>query len=111
MRLLPLFVLFVPALAAAELPDQVSKQDILTGVNAVRTQITRCRMQHGDDQLVGTVKVLFMIEPTGKVSSARAEGDLASTWLAKCCTDALLTATFPPFKGEAQAVRYPFTFR
>jgi hypothetical protein len=59
----------------------------------------------------GMANVSVTIGKTGRVSNASVSGAFAGTPTGECVTKAVRGASFPPFKGAAQTINYPFILR
>jgi hypothetical protein len=56
----------------------------------------------------GAVKVQMVIEPTGRVSSARPQGKYAGTPVGVCVAAKVRSFRFPQFSGDAMRINMPF---
>jgi outer membrane biosynthesis protein TonB len=58
------------------------------------------------------VDVSFVIEPTGKVSSAGvSQAEFAGSTLDGCLSSTIRALQFPPISGGAQKINYPFNLQ
>jgi serine/threonine-protein kinase len=91
-----------------DLPETLSKADILAGISAVRSKVQACGDSNPDNK--GLLPIKITITPAGTVAGALAEGDLASTPLGGCAVAAMKQATFKKSQ-KGVTVKYPFNFK
>jgi hypothetical protein len=86
--------------------NPMPKMAFVRGMNAVKPQIARCHDAYG---VPGMAMVWVVVEPSGRLSSARVTGKFADTPTGACVERAVLTARFPPSDGLT--LPYPFQLR
>jgi predicted Zn finger-like uncharacterized protein len=92
----------------ADLPDSLSKSDIVNGMGKVKGKVGEC---YGQFKVPGMANVTVTIGRNGHVSSASVSGSFAGTPTGACVERAVKTATFGQFKGSPQTINYPFMLR
>lgn len=89
----------------ANLPDQLSRDDIKKGMSSVQSKAKACFQQY---HVPGTALVAVVIGQGGKVQDADVKGVLAGTPTGDCVQKAVKSANFGRFKGSPMSVTYPF---
>jgi len=92
-----------PAVVPVELPLQPSREQIKSGIEAVRAALQSCA-----GVLHGTVTARLTIAATGRVTSATIEGAFAGMPEGSCMARALRNASFVRFSSPSLQVTYPF---
>ena len=92
----------------ADLPDQLDKGQIVGGMGKVKGRVAACYEQF---KVPGLANVAVTIGKSGKVQNAAVSGAFAGTPTGECVSKAVRSASFPPFKGAAQTINYPFMLR
>jgi hypothetical protein len=90
------------------LPEQLNKSDIQGGMGKVRDKVNGC---YGQYHVPGLANVQVTIGKSGRVSSANVTGTFAGTPTGSCLEKAVKSASFPPFKGAAMTLTYPYVLR
>jgi predicted Zn finger-like uncharacterized protein len=92
----------------ADLPDSLSKSDIVSGMGKVKGNVANCYAQF---KVPGLANVSVTIGKNGRVSSASVSGSFAGTPTGSCVEKAVKSASFPPVKGSPTTINYPFMLR
>ena len=81
---------------------ELDRRDVTAAMSGVRSAVMKCRDL---EKFEGTVTVKFVVEPSGKVSSATStrKGPTGS-----CVAAAVKRARFPAFDGAPTSFTYPF---
>lgn len=90
------------------LPDQLQRGDIVSGMNGVKGRVDGCAAQF---HVPGTAMVSVVIAKTGRVQSASVGGALAGTPTGDCVARSVKAASFKRFKGSPMSINYPFILR
>jgi predicted Zn finger-like uncharacterized protein len=88
----------------ANLPDQLSRDDIKKGMGAAQSRAKTCFQQF---HVPGTVLVNVIIGGSGKVQNAEVKSSFAGTPTGDCVAKAVKNASFGRFKGSPMSVTYP----
>ena len=103
----PLPSMGAPA-ADPTLPKTLERGDVLKAVRRSLPKIKDCRRL--DPDISGKVTVRFVINGTGRVSSANAKGNYANTDIGNCVVQKVRAIRFPPFSGKPITIRsFPFS--
>ncbi|MBC8132623.1 MAG: hypothetical protein H7X95_06550 [Deltaproteobacteria bacterium] len=98
-----------PAPAAdANVPAQLSKNDISTAMNEIRPQVFACFEKF---KVPGLAQFDFVVAGNGTVNGVRLSGAFFGTPTGTCLLDAAKNARFPRFAKERQQFVYPFFLR
>jgi hypothetical protein len=97
-----------PAGGGADLPEQLDRSAIVGGMGKVKGRVNACYDQY---KVPGMANVSLTISKSGKVSNASVSGAFAGTPTGDCVERAVRSASFPPFKGAAQTIQYPYMLR
>lgn len=97
-----------PTADDANLPDQLSRTDVLNGMRSVQSRVSACYQRY---HVPGTAMVNLVIAKTGHVSEASVGGALANTPTGDCVSSAVKAARFSRFSGASMRVQYPFILR
>ena len=90
------------------LPKTLERGDVLKAVRRSLPKIKDCRRL--DPDISGKVTVRFVINGTGRVSSANAKGNYANTDIGNCVVQKVRAIRFPPFSGKPITIRsFPFS--
>ena len=89
-------------------PEQLSRLEILAAMKRVKPRAQACFARYRQP---GLLQVRLTIAPTGRVTSARAEGALAGSETARCVEGAARTASFRSSRRAPAAVTWPFLLR
>jgi len=87
------------------LPENLSRQQIQTGMSGIRPRVQACNQQY---RVPGTVNVDITISRAGRIQSASVSGRFAGTPTGSCVEKAVKAATFPKFSGAPISISYPF---
>lgn len=90
---------------APALPEKLTRDQVRSGLDAVRSQVLACA-----NGTYGRVLADVTISAPGRVSHAVIEGTFAGTNAGSCMARALRGAKFEAFSGPEISVRYPFSF-
>jgi len=90
------------------LPDQLDKGAIVSGMGKVKPRVQACYEQY---KVPGLANVSVTIVKIGKVSNAAVSGTFAGTPTGDCVSKAVKSASFAQFKGSPQTINYPFSLR
>lgn len=85
-------------LRPGDLPERLSRRDLERGLDKVRPRIQRCEGKWAGDP-IATVRLV--ITTAGAVRSVELPEELKDSELGRCVTDALRSASFPRFRGNA----------
>lgn len=91
--------------AAPALPEKLTRDQVRSGLDAMRAQVLQCA-----NGTYGRVLADVTISAPGRVSNSVIEGTFAGTNAGSCMARVLRGAKFPAFSGEDISVRYPFSF-
>jgi len=91
--------------AAPALPENLTRAQVKSGLDAVRAKVLACA--HGT---YGKILADVTISTPGQVSSTVIEGTFAGTKAAACMVQTIANAKFPVFSGPDISVRYPYSF-
>jgi len=84
------------------LPKKLGQTQILSGISAAKSAAKSCGSG-------ATVAVKFSVKgSTGKVISAKAQGEHAGTSIGKCVEGAAKKASFPKFQASQQGFTFKF---
>ncbi len=102
-----------PAPTAQELPEALSRDDVLAVLLAHKDELVECvrEQQARTPELHGTLMVRWNIRPAGATSGITVESsELEDTALARCARRRIGGWTFPAHRQQMGPVRVPFTF-
>ena len=97
-----------PSSSEENLPDQLDKGAIVSGMGKVKPRVQGCYEQY---KVPGLANVSVTIVKSGKVSNAAVSGAFAGTPTGDCVSKAVKGASFSQFKGSPQTINYPFSLR
>jgi predicted Zn finger-like uncharacterized protein len=96
------------AAANSDLPDRLSRAQIVKGMRAVKPRVQRCYDRY---KVPGLADVRLKIGNDGRVRSAVVKGLFTGTPTGSCVSSAVKTARFPRFKVASMSITYPFMLR
>jgi hypothetical protein len=83
--------------------NQLSSDDIKSGMNAVVARVRACF-----DGTQGRATVRLSVAPSGGVQEATVTGPFAGTAVGTCVERAVRTTRFPPWDGPPQSFDYSY---
>ena len=96
--------MFTGVAAEANLPDQLTRADIVRSMGALKPKVHDCFVQF---KVPGVTTVVMVVSGDGKIESSTITGGLAGTPTAECVLKAARGAQFKRFKGRAMPINYP----
>lgn len=84
---------------------ELDRRDVSSAMDKIRGSAIRCGEVEG---YTSSVSVKFVVDPSGKVSSAKVVGAKAGTMTGDCVVSAVKRAKFPPFDGSPTTFTFPF---
>jgi hypothetical protein len=102
-----------PELEAEELPQMLSREDVLDVLLGRKDELVECvREQQAEvPELHGTLTMRWRIQPEGTTTGIVVESPgLRGTELARCARERIAAWTFPAHRQRMGPVRVPFTF-
>ncbi|MSP63796.1 MAG: hypothetical protein EXR72_26315 [Myxococcales bacterium] len=96
--------MFTGVTAEANLPDQLTRADIVGTMSGLKPKVHDCFAQW---KAPGVVTVVLVVTGDGKIESSSIGGGLAGTPTAECVLKAARGAQFKRFKGRAMPISYP----
>jgi hypothetical protein len=92
----------------ADLPDSLGRSEVVAGMGKVKARVIACYDQY---KVPGVANVALTIANSGKVQSANVTGTFAGTPTGDCVAKAVKGASFPPWRGAAMTINYPYMLR
>ncbi len=93
---------------AGQPPDDLVRTEIIAAMDRVKPRVANCFDLFNQP---GLATVRLQVASSGRVTSAKVEGELAGTQTAQCVEAAARNATFRSFKRASMTVTWPFVLK
>ena len=93
-------------------PQKLTKKSIMDAIRSNSGKIHDCNLHQNSEELMGTIKVKFVIERHGKVSSAKiSDKQFQGTDIGGCVLNVVKGMRFGKFSGNTYTINWPFVIK